>query len=63
MSNASKKFFTSVVLVAPDPLSRTASTSDMKSPENTEEDRHYSNQQMKERARLNTPLISFGGRV
>jgi hypothetical protein len=64
VKKAYKYVCTSLVLVAPDSLSPTASTSSsMKPTENTEEDRHYPNQQMKEIARLNTPLISSAGRV
>jgi hypothetical protein len=64
VNKASKYVCTSVVLVTPDPLSPTVSTlSDMKPPENTEEDRYYPNQQMKEIARLNTPLINSEDRV
>lgn len=64
VKKASKKVCASIVLVALDPLSPTASTSSaVKSPENTEEDSDYPNQPMKERARSNTPLISSVGRV
>jgi hypothetical protein len=35
----------------------------MKSPENTEEYPHYPNQQMKQIARLNTPVTGSAGRV
>ena len=49
VKKASKYVCTSLVLIAPDPLSHTASTSsDMKPPGNTEENRHCLNQQMKE---------------
>ena len=64
VQKTSKYVCTLLVLIAPDSLSPTASTSSaVKPPENTEEDPHYLNQQMKEIARLNTPLISSVGRV
>jgi len=64
VQTTSKYVCTSLVLIAPDPLSPTESTSsDMKPSGNTEEDRHCLNQQMKEISRLNTPLICSAGRV
>jgi hypothetical protein len=56
---ASKHVCTSTIVVSPDPLSPTPSTtSAMKTPENTEEDPNALNQQLKEILKWSTLLTS-----
>jgi hypothetical protein len=56
---ASKSVYTTTIVVSPDPLSPTLSTSSaMETSENTEQDHDTLNQQMREIHEWSTPLIS-----
>jgi hypothetical protein len=60
----SKSVCISTVVVSPDPLSPTPSTSSaMKTPENREEDPTPLNQQLKEISKWNIPLMSCTAQV
>jgi len=54
---ASKSVHISTIVVSPDPLSPTLTSSPMKKPWNIEEDTNTLNQQMKDTSKWNTPMI------